>query len=276
MDFRIQLDVFRGPLDLLLYLVRKQEVEVTEVSLAEVTHQYLAYLEVLEHLDLGVVGEFLEIASTLAEIKSRMVLPRGGEEEEAPLDETRHDLVRQLLEYKKYRDAASMLEERSRQWQERFARVGSEGGGSANEPGEENLRETELWDLVGAFSRIVRENQIPQGPSIVYDDTPIHVHMSRIADRLRSSNRIAFSELFERRMYKSQLIGIFLALLEMIRHQKVSVQQGGLFDEIWIAAAGDLDSIDPSAVDNYEHGAASAMADDEAKGAGAGPDSDEE
>lgn len=254
-EFRLDLEVFRGPLDLLLYLVRKHEVEVTEVSLAAVTQQYLAYLDVLQELDLAVVGDFLEMASTLAEIKSRMILPRGGEEEESPPDEVRHDLVRQLLEYKKYRDAASMLEERGRQWQDRFPRLGSDGASPVVDPGEEPLHDVQLWDLVGAFSRIVQENQIPQGPSIVYDDTPIHVYMSRIGERLARRQRLAFSELFERRMYKSQLIGIFLALLELIRHQKVSVVQDDLFDEIWIVGSpSSIEPVDPSLIDNYEHG----------------------
>jgi segregation and condensation protein A len=253
-EFRINLDVFRGPLDLLLYLVRKQEVEITEVSLAAVTQQYLTYLEVLEQIDLAVVGDFLEVASTLTEMKSRMVLPRGGEEDEAALEETRHDLVRQLLEYKKYRDAASMLEERGRHWQERFARMSSDAGNAPSRSDEGPLRDMQLWDLVGAFSRIMQENQIPQGPSIVYDDTPIYVHMSRISERLMRQRRLAFSELFERKMYKSQLIGIFLALLELIRHQKVSVEQDELFQEIWVVATEHtLDPIDPTQVDNYEH-----------------------
>src|SRR6185503_15905543 len=113
MDFRVNLEVFRGPLDLLLYLVRKHELEITEIPIALVTDQYLAYLELLEQVDVDAVGDFLDMASTLVEIKSRMVLPRGGEVEE-DLDDPRKELVRQLLEYKKFKDAASMLEERNR------------------------------------------------------------------------------------------------------------------------------------------------------------------
>src|SRR6187549_668486 len=119
MDFRIDLDTFRGPLDLLLYLVRKHEVEIVDLPIASIAQQYLEYLEVLQELDVNAAGEFLDMASTLAEIKSRLVLPHGDEEFEA-LDDPREELVERLLEYKKYKDAASVLDEQGRQWQQRF------------------------------------------------------------------------------------------------------------------------------------------------------------
>src|SRR5687767_3138842 len=107
MDFRVQLDLFRGPLDLLLYLVRKHELDVCDLPIALVTEQYLAHLEVLEQLDVNDVGDFLEVASTLIEIKSQLVLPRADEKAEA-WDDPRDQLVERLLEYKKYKDAASI------------------------------------------------------------------------------------------------------------------------------------------------------------------------
>ena len=135
MRFRVQLDDYYGPLDLLLYLVRKHELDVTNLPIAIVTDQYLKHIAVLEQIDVNAVGDFLEMASTLIEIKSRMVLPRGGEEiEEA--DDPREDLVRRLLEYKKFKDAASILEERSREWQERFPRLAND-----LEPRQRNLAE---------------------------------------------------------------------------------------------------------------------------------------
>ncbi len=124
-DFRVDLSVFRGPLDLLLYLVRKHEVEITDIPIAAITDQYLQYLAVLEQLDVNMVGDFLAVASLLIEIKSQQVLPRS-DEVEGELEDPRQELVRRLLEYKKYRDAASMLEERSRDWQQRYPRLGSD------------------------------------------------------------------------------------------------------------------------------------------------------
>src|SRR3990170_3225067 len=125
MRFSVNLDIFRGPLDLLLYLVRKHELEITDIPLARVIDQYLEYIAVLEQIDVDAVGEFLDMASSLIEIKSRMVLP-GEEAVEAELEDPRRDLVRRLLEFKQYRDAASMLDERSREWRERFGRVASD------------------------------------------------------------------------------------------------------------------------------------------------------
>jgi segregation and condensation protein A len=253
MEFRIQLDVFRGPLDLLLYLVRKQEVEITEVSLAAVAQQYVEYLEVLRELDLNLAGDFLEVASILTEMKSRMLLPRTVDEEELA-DETPHDLVRQLLLYKQYRDAASMLEERGQSWQEHFARRANDAPAVAYDPAAEPLRQVELWDLVQAFHAVLRTNVPAPGPSIVYDDTPIYVHMSRIQQRVRQQRRMRFGELFTSGMHKSQLVGIFLAVLELMRHQMVVAEQEELFGEIWITARPSAPGeIDPDAVDNYDH-----------------------
>ena len=125
MDFRVDLDSFRGPLDLLLYLVRKQEVDLAEMPIAVITEQYLQYLEVLEQLDVNSVADFLDMASMLIEIKSRAVLPHGGEEVET-FDDPRENLVQKLLEYKQIKDAASMLEERGRDWQRHVSRLASD------------------------------------------------------------------------------------------------------------------------------------------------------
>lgn len=254
MEFRVDLDVFRGPLDLLLYLVRKHEVEITDIPIALITEQYLAHLNVLESLDVNAVGDFLEMASTLIEIKSRMVLPRA-DEEELPLEDPRQELVRQLLEYKRYKDAASMLDERSRSWQERYARVASDLPVRPRDLADEPIHEVELWDLVTAFSRIVRDNKIVQQSNIVYDDTPIQVYMTEIFERLQRQGQVAFSDMFRRDMHKSTLVGIFLAILELVRHHGVRTEQNDLFGEIWLLPGEQTSaSLDLSQADNYEHG----------------------
>jgi segregation and condensation protein A len=255
MDFRVNLDVFRGPLDLLLYLVRKHEVEIVDLPIAPITEQYLEYLGVLKELDVNAVGDFLEMASTLVEIKSRSVLPRGGEVEDE-LADPRQELVAKLLEYKKFKDAASMLEERSRGWQKRFGRIANDLAEKPRDLGAEELREVELWDLVSAFGRIMRDIEASRPSNIVYDDTPIHVYMAQISGRLTERGRLTFRELFRPGMHKSALIGMFLAILELVRHQQVRTEQNQLFGEIWVmpgpAPAAELD---PASVDSYEHGA---------------------
>ncbi len=252
-EFRVDLSMFRGPLDLLLYLVRKHEVEITDIPIAAITDQYLDYLAVLEQLDVGAVGDFLAVASMLIEIKSQQVLPRC-DEVDGELDDPRQELVRRLLEYKKYRDAASMLEERGRQWQQRYARLASDLPRHRRDPAEEPIQEVELWDLVSAFGRIMRETEASRPSSIVYDDTPIHVFMSRIHARLIESGRLRFRDLFEAEMHKSTLVGIFLAVLELVRHAQVRVDQNVLFGEIWIVPNLEgAASLDLSNVDEYEH-----------------------
>jgi len=255
MDFAVELETFRGPLDLLLYLVRKHEVEITEIPICAITDQFLAHMEILEQLDVNAVGDFLEMASTLIELKSRLVLPRAGEEE-GELDDPKQDLVQQLLEYKKFRDAASMLDDQSRQWQERFARRSNDLPPRQRNLAEEPIHEVELWDLVSAFGRVLRDSNTQKASNIVYDDTPIHVYMERITDQLDREGRIRFFSLFEGVEHKSQKIGIFLALLELVRHHHIHSDQNDLFGEIWILPGSKSgDDLDTSQVDDYEHGA---------------------
>lgn len=253
MDFRVDLNVFRGPLDLLLYLVRKHEVEIVDIPIATITDQFLEYLALLEQLDVGAVGDFLGMASTLIEIKSQQVLPRGDEVEDQPED-PRQELVRRLLEYKKYRDAASVLQQRSRDWQLHFPRLSSDLPLRERDPADEPIHEVELWDLVSAFGRIIRDTEAAKPSNIVYDDTPIHVYMSRIHADLLKQGRLSFSGLFQAGMHRSTLVGIFLAVLELVSHHHVRVEQNDLFGEIWILP--DLKCTEPldlSNVDNYDH-----------------------
>jgi segregation and condensation protein A len=239
-SFQVKLDTFRGPLDLLLYLVRKHEVEVVELPLAQIAAQFLEYLAVLETLDVNAVGDFLEVASTLVELKSRQVLPHDGEID-VDLDNARHDLVERLLEYKRFKDAASILEERGRAWQERYPRLSKDLPPRESDPSDQPIHELELWDLVSAFGRVIRERQAAQGTNIVYDDTPIQVYMEHIHAELRNRQRVAFSELFQQGMHKSKLIGMFLAVLELVRHHGVRAQQDDPDGELWIYATVDVE-----------------------------------
>jgi segregation and condensation protein A len=238
MDFLVDLDIFRGPLDLLLYLVRKHEVEITELPIAPITDQFLEYLAVIEQLDVDAVGDFLEVASTLVEIKSRMVLPRS-EEIEDPLEDPRRELVERLLE-------------RSRDWQQRYPRLANDLAERGRQPADEPIREVELWDLVSAFGRILREKEAAKPSSIVYDDTPIHVYMARIHAQLLERGQLAFTELFRPHRHKSTVIGIFLAILELVRHHHARVEQTDIYGEIWILPGSQpAGPLNLSVVDDY-------------------------
>lgn len=255
-DFRVDLNVFRGPLDLLLYLVRQHEVEIVDIPIATITDQYLEYLALIEQIDVNAVGDFLAMAALLIEIKSQQVLPRC-DEVEGEIEDPRQELVRRLLEYKKYRDAASMLEEQSRDWQQHYSRLAPDIPQRERNLAGEPIHEVELWDLVSAFGRIMRETELARPSSIVYDDTPIHVYMSRIYARLMLAGQLSFHDLFQPGMHKSKLVGMFLAVLELVRHHRVRIEQNTLFGQIWILPSLESSStpLDLSNVDEYEHAA---------------------
>ncbi len=252
MSFRVDLDLYRGPLDLLLYLVRKQELDVRTIPIAPITEQYLEYLAVLQELDINAVGDFLEVAGLLIEIKSRLVLPHGEEqEEEETLEDPRELLVQQLLEYKQYKDAASMLEEQARSWSMCYARQANDLPPREMDPADQPIHEVELWDLVSALGRVMRANELSQPANIVYDDTPIQVYMQRIHQRLCTDGQVAFSDMFQPGMHKSAMIGVFLAVLELVRHHCVRAEQDELHSEIFLLPGPDfsteleVDTIDP-------------------------------
>jgi len=251
MGFRVELGIYRGPMDLLLYLVRKQELDLMDVPIARVAEQYIEHLSVLEQLNADEVGEFIELASMLLEIKSQMLLPSAGEEIDT-LDDPRDQLVERLLEYKRYKDAASMLDERSRAWQLRCVRVSDDLPPRSVDLVTQPIQELELWDLVSAFGRILRDNQATQPSNIVYDGTPIHVYMRRIHERLLRERQVSLSEMFEPRMHKSAIIGVFLAILELVRHHCVRAEQAQLHGEILVVPGEELsEQVDFSDVGTY-------------------------
>lgn len=252
MNFRVDLQVFRGPLDLLLYLVRKHEVDIWEIPISVIIEQYLDYLEILEQIEINDVGDFLDLASNLIEIKSRMVLPRVEEVEEEEHEDPREELVQRLLEYKRYKDAASILEDRSRQWQLRYQRVANDIPPRRVDLADQPIGELELWDLVSSFGRIMRQN-VASGPTnIVYDDTPITTYMQRIHRSLIDRGHASFSEMFEEGMHKSAMIGVFLAVLELVRHHSVRTEQSDTHGEIILTRGESFsESLDLSEVDTY-------------------------
>jgi segregation and condensation protein A len=233
MDYTVDLDTFRGPLDLLLYLVKRDEVDIVDISIAKITEQFLEYLQLIELIDVERAGDFLVTAATLMEIKSKMLLPRAGEVE-AENDDPREELVRQLLEYKKFKEAGALLEAQAEQQSYRLARQAVETHAD-RDPAREPLRQVELWDLVSAFGRLMRETLALQPQQIIVDQTPIHVYMEDILRRLTEHPGLAFSSLFTPPYQRGRLVGIFLACLELIKAQSVVAEQEDAFGEIWIA-----------------------------------------
>src|SRR5437016_9067622 len=234
MDYQVNLDVFRGPLDLLLFLVKRNEVDICDIPIARVAEQFLDYLRVMEMIDVEQSGDFLVMAATLMEIKSKMLLPRSEDEPENDAD-PRLELVRQLIEYKKFKDAAGLLEVQAERQLSRLAREAVES--ASVDPAQQPLRQVELWDLVSAFGRLMRETLALQPQQIIVDQTPMQVHMDWILQQLDRQPRLAFAALFTPPYQRSRLVGLFLAILELIRAGRIAAEQDEVFGELWIGAA---------------------------------------
>lgn len=233
--------MFKGPADLLLFLVRKHELDVSEIALAKVTNQFLEYLDVLKDIEINEVGDFIEVASVLIEKKARMVLPRNEVEEQIYAEDPRTDLVQRLLMYKQFKDASLLLDDRAGRWQNRFRRMADDAPTVAVDMSSQPIREIELWDLVSAFGRILRDNLPKPQANIVYDETPIQIYMETIHKRLVEEERLPFSTLFEMGMHKSAMVGVFLAVLELARHHNVRTEQDDLHGEIFVVKSEGFD-----------------------------------
>ena len=236
--YRVELDLFTGPLDLLLYLVRRNEVDVRELPIAALTKQFQEFLEVLEFLDLDLVGDFVAMASTLVEVKSRLVLPQP-EDEEQPVetdgaDDPRSGLVERLLEYKRFKEAATALEERAAEWQERYPRLSDDRPGAGRDPASDRIKDVELWDLVSALGRVLQRKEVDEQASIRYDDTPIQVYVDEICALVRREGEVRFTSLFDEETLRSKIVGMFLAVLELLRHHGFRAEQPVPFGEIII------------------------------------------
>ncbi len=236
-EYRVSLDIFGGPMDLLLYLVRRNEVGILDLPLAKITAQFLDFLEVLQFLDVEQAADFVSTASALVEIKSRTVLPRQEEETlaEEPLeDEPHNDLVHKLLEFKRLREASQALEAQAALWQERYPRLSDERPRQGRDLADDLIKEVELWDLVSARARVLRRRTVEHEASVRYDDTPISVYIERVADRVRREGRVAFGALFDSATKRGVIVGLFLAILELLRHHSFRAEQPIDYGEIWI------------------------------------------
>lgn len=253
MEYRVQLDVYHGPLDLLLYLIKRDELDIYDIPIARITQSYMEYLHQMKQLgveegfDINVAGEFLVMAATLMEIKSAMLLPRqvestadGQTSAAAELSDPRYELVQKLLEYKRFKDSAAALEHRRQAHQDRFARVPARLEGQPDEPPPVDLDEVQVWDLLAAFSRLMKEvgGRGPGVHEVMVDDTPIDLHAADIEDRLARDGKLTLRQLITGRKSRSEMIGVFLALLELIRQKKILIrQEEDLSGEIEISSA---------------------------------------
>ena len=227
-DYRVNLDIFAGPLDLLLYLVRKEEVDIYDISIAKITDQYIRYIELLKSLDIDLAGDFLVMAATLMQIKSAMLLPKAETDQfqDDDLSDPRRELIRQLLEYKKFKDAANLLNAAADEQKERFPRPGTivERLQPDVEP-EIDIEQVSIWDLLEAFDSICKATGNVADISRITDDTPIDLYQIEILHRLQAEGPMTFERIFEFGTNRIVMVGLFLALLELIREKLIWADQ---------------------------------------------------
>ena len=224
--YPVKLANFEGPLDLLLHLIQKHEVNIYDIPIALVTRQYLDYIDLMQELNLDVAGEFLVMAATLIHIKSRMLLPRTDPAQEDPDEDPREALVRRLLEHQKYKAAAELLHERetlrSAQWTRPDGPI-TEIAGEAPEP----EVEVDLFSLISAFRAVVERAKQRPKVYLPAEQIPIEDRIEQLLTRLSETEACGFEDLFADVQSRSGLIVTFLALLEMIRLKLVRVFQSG-------------------------------------------------
>src|SRR2546421_129602 len=232
-EYRVQFEVFEGPLDLLLYLVKKEEVDIYEVNLTKIATQFIEYIELMRQLDLEVAGEFLVMASTLMYIKSRELLPvdqqvpvEGEEEEEDP----RWELIRQLVEYKKFKDAAVQLQSREAEQENIFPRLPGKLEFESTRP--PPPPEVSLFDLVSAVSNVLKRFQQREGARDIFEDRwTVSEKIELLRQAMAARPALKFSELFEQTTSRSEVAVTFLALLELIRLKQIVGAQPAPFSE---------------------------------------------
>ncbi len=237
-DYKVKLEIFEGPLDLLLYLIKRDEIDIYEISIERITRQYLEYLQAFKELNLDIAGEFVVMAANLIYLKSRSLLPVDQQppDEEAEEDDPRWDLIRQLIEYKKFKEAAAQLHVRALEQERIFTRDGGATTTTADAP--LRLAEVGIFQLIHAFQDVIkrveaRENlQEMFGEHFTVSDK-IDIILKRVAD----GASVRFTELFGDIASRVEIVVTFLALLELIRLKQVRAIQRNVFDEIEIAAA---------------------------------------
>jgi segregation and condensation protein A len=237
-DYKVKLEIFEGPLDLLLYLIKQDEIDIYEISLERITSQYLEYLQAFKELNIDIAGEFIVMAANLIYLKSRSLLPIDQQppDEEAAEDDPRWDLIRQLIEYKKFKEAAANLHARALEQERIFARTGTSSGATFLAP--LPLGEVGIFQLINAFQTVIKRLEARENLREIFGEHfTVSEKIDSILQRVSSGVALKFSELFADVAGRIEVVVTFLALLELIRLKQVRVTQANPFDEIEIASA---------------------------------------
>ena len=246
-DYPIKLEHFEGPLDLLLHLIRKNEVNIYDIPILPITKQYLEYLDLMQELDLDAAGEFLVMAATLIHIKARMLVPRLEQEteEEGDTEDPRDALVRRLIEHQKYKVAAELLHDRETVRSAQFGRPDERVTDIAGAPFEREL-EVDLFGLLQAFEVVLKRARERPGVAVPGEAVSIATRSRQVMERLSETEACSFDDLFDGERTRGDLITTFLALLEMIRLKLIRVFQTGTIGPIRVYLRGRPEETPPT------------------------------
>lgn len=234
-QYNIELDVFEGPMDLLLYFIKRDEINIYDIPIARITREYLEYLDLMQTLNLRVAGEFIAMASTLMQIKARMLLPRFSENEDETVEDPRSELVHRLVEYQQFKELGEELKQREENSIGYFPRRPDPSLITTSVEAEEILQKVTLFDILAAFKKVL--DRIPAGPAehnVSRFEVTIHEQTEYIYSYFIKKSKIRFSDLVHKIDKRIVLIVTFLALLEMIRTRQVRIYQEGVFDDFTI------------------------------------------
>ncbi|HEX6464358.1 MAG TPA: segregation/condensation protein A [Vicinamibacterales bacterium] len=231
--YPVRLQNFEGPLDLLLHLIKKNEVNIYDIPIALITAQYIEYIDLMQDLNLDVAGEFLVMAATLIHVKSRMLLPRPDPTQEDPEEDPREALIRRLLEHQKFKAAAELLHERETLRSAQWTRPDGPIAEIAGEPPEPEI-EVDLFSLISAFRAVVERAKARPKVYLPSEQIPIEDRIEQLMERLSETEACGFEELFADIQTRAGLVVTFLAILEMIRLKLIRVFQSGVFGPIRI------------------------------------------
>lgn len=235
MDYQVKIDIFEGPLDLLLHLIQKADLDITDIPIAQITSEYLSYIDLMQELNLNVAGEFLVMATTLMQIKARMLLPvEGNPEGEGP--DPRAELVQRLMEYQKFKEAAQVLGQKFESQRDLYYR----GAPIFNR--DDQTLEIEMTQLVDAFQKVLSQSDVTVR-EILVEEIPVEVRIREIMDILESKSFVGFHELFPSDAPRKTLVVTFLALLELIRLRQVRVAQAANFGDIHISKLQEAEKV---------------------------------
>lgn len=235
--YKVKLEVFEGPLDLLLHLIKENEINIYDIPIALVTQQYLEYLEIMKELNIEIAGEFLVLAATLIHIKSKMLLPPSEEkgETEEKMEDPRAELVQRLLEYKRFKEAAEELTSREQYWRDAFSRQPQKPEDLIAD-GEPSILGLNLFDLLTALKKVLEKIPEEAFYEVTREELSLKDKISMILDILQGKKSITFYELFAKDVTKAEIIITFLALLEIIRMKLVRIFQSEDFGVIRISS----------------------------------------